>query len=319
MRFENADSDEAVSVPGVKACADPLAAAKEADLVIYCGGLDHSLDREVLGWGMIYPNDRTNLCFKTVDGAEKTQEEWINEFAKANPNTVVSITAGAAVSTESFKKSVPSILLTWYPGEFAGEILLDAVFGKINPSGRLPITIGRKIEDWPCHRMGEKVYPGIVFGEPRPWKGSDIMAEQSYDDGIWVGYRGFEHFGIEPEYPFGFGLSYTTFRISKGKAKDGVFTANVKNKGGRKGRCVVQCYVSKPEQPGAEMPVKELVRFASVELEPGEEKTVSFELGEGDFRYWSEKENGWRVAKGKSKVLIGASSADLPVVYSVKN
>ncbi len=314
MRFENAGSDEAVSVKGMKACADPVAAAKGADLVVYCGGLDHSLDREVIGWGLITPSDRTDLNFKKVAGCAKTQEEWICELAKANPNLVVSITAGAAVTTEGFKSAVPAILLVWYPGEFSGEVLFDTVFGKINPSGRLPITIGRKLEDWPALRMGREVYPGVTY-KPVRHKGGNHEARQTYADGIWVGYRGFEHFGTEPEYPFGFGLSYTAFEVSGGEAKGDLFTARVKNAGPREGRCVVQCYVAKPAQKDVEMPVKELARFASVVLKPGEEKLVEFRLSARDFSYWDESQRRWTVASGVSKVMIGTSSVSLPVVY----
>lgn len=307
FRFENTDRKDAVSVPGMPAM-DPVEAARRADVVIFCGGLDHSLDREVLGWGHINPSDRPNLELKGP------QAELIKPVAAVNPRTVVALTIGAPVSVEAWEAAVPAVLVTWYSGEEGGNALVDLLFGKENPSGKLPYTFGKQLEDWPCHRMGPAVYPGVFTPE------GPFTAREYYADGIWVGYRGFDQFKREPRYPFGFGLSYTTFAISEAPSdpQQGIFRVKVRNTGARAGREVVQCYVSKPKTDGEGMPVKELVAFASVTLAPGEERVVELVPSPDAYRYWSEKANGWRPVRGECVFRIGNSSANLPVRYTVR-
>jgi len=276
--------------------------ASKADVVLYFGGFNHHIDREVIGWGLIDKADRKDI---TLDD---TQVAEILSLAKANPKLVVALTTGAPVAVDPWEESVPAIFVRWYAGEEGPAAFYDALFGKVNPSGKLPYTFGKQLSDWYCHRLGEKVFPGVKLAEQR----NGAEAEESYDDGIWVGYRGFDKFKIAPKYPFGFGLSYTTFAFEKA----GACGAKVTNTGTRTGRCVVQCYVSKPGSATVEMPEKELVDFTSVELAPGESKTVSFDLGFEQLKYFDETQNAWMLAKGLYTVSIGPDSVNRPVVHT---
>jgi len=313
FRFENTNRTHAISVPALVAM-DPIEAAKKADLVIFCGGYDHTVDREVLGWGQPLPADRDYLTFKPGPKGE-SQEELIRAVAKVNPNVVVAVTCGGPFTTEPIRDAVKGIVATWYAGEFGGRVLADMVLGKVNPSGRLPYTFGRKPEDWPSVAMGKLSYPGIVTNvvDNKVVTDRDCTTIQEYKDGIWVGYRGFDRFGTKPLYPFGYGLSYTTFKLEKGDAPNSV---RVTNTGKVRGREVVQAYVAKPAPKGVEMPAKELVDYASVELDPGESKTVTFTLKDEDLRYWDEKAKGWKVAKGAYRLLIGENAGTLPISYT---
>lgn len=304
MRYANANR---CTVDGVVEWPVEVA-ARRADVVVYCGGTDHTYDKEGAFPGNSGPCDKPDL------GLTGPQAALIEQIAKVNPNVVVALNIGSPVTVEPWDGLVKGIIVTWYSGQTGSKALCDMILGRINPSGRLPYTFGRELEDWPCHRMGELCYPGVMTNITEKVPPMAIFAKQYYADGIWVGYRGFDHFGTEPKYPFGFGLSYTEFRLEKGSAPN---SAVVRNVGGREGRCVVQCYVAKPDQPDAEMPEKELVDYASVTLKPGESQVVVFTPDAKWRRYWSEKANGWRTAEGPGKVLIGTSSRDLPVSFDL--
>ena len=287
--------------------------AAKADLVVYCAGIDHSYDREVIGRGHIVPHDRPDLFF--IKYGEKTQEDEILEVAKANPNLVVMMNGGAPLSVEKWHEKAKAIFVTWYGGEFGGEVMARMVKGEVNPSGRLPYTYGKKLDNWPAHKLGEKSYPGIWKKPPKKGRGGRMMGDpqQEYLDGIWVGYRGFDKYGVEPRYPFGHGLSYTTWKeeIVSGKdfrlqtsdvlspKSEVLISVRVTNTGKMAGRRAVLLWVRKPNQPDAEMPKKELVAFDSVTLAPGESTTLRFEVGFEELKYWSEAEGAWRMPKGE--------------------
>ena len=315
FRFENADRTDSVSVRG-KQAMDPLDAARAADLVVFCGGYDHSIDREVIGWGEPEPADRDYLTFKPGPNGE-SQEELIRKIAAVNPNVVVAVTAGGPFTTEGFRDVVKAVIVTWYAGESGGRVLADIVTGAVNPSGKLPYTFGRKPTDWPSVAAGAISFPGVVTNRIENSKitSFDCTSVCDYRDGIWVGYRGFDHYGTEPLYPFGYGLSYSVFAIEPVGAKDNRYTVKVTNVSARAGREVVQCYLGKPAVEGVEMPVKELVDYASVELAAGESKLVTFEITDEMRRYWDERTAKWTVPTGKYRVLIGDSAANLPVEF----
>jgi len=303
------DVHNGVTVPGMVE-RDPVSAAKEADLVIFCGGTDHSYDREAAGGGYVQNSDK-----KDID-LVGPQARLIERVAKVNPNVVVALNIGSPVMVEPWDEMVKGIIVTWYSGQTGAQALVDTILGRVNPSGKLPYTFGHDLEDWPCHRLGELSYPGVMTNrlDSANHDHLAIFAKQEYLDGIWVGYRGFEHFDTEPKYPFGFGLGYTEFEYEEA----GDFSVKVTNVGKRTGRAVVQCYIAKPEQPDAEMPVKELVDFASVDLKAGEAKVVRFSPTSEWTRYWSERANGWRQARGTHRVMIGSSSVDLPVQFKLE-
>ena len=276
---------------------DALALAKKADAVVYCGGIDHLCDSEAGGGGHVEPNDRRDIFLRAFDG--RVQEDEIRAIAAVNPNIVVALTGGAPVSVEEWHESVKAILVTWYGGEFGGEVLARTVKGEVNPSGCLPYTYGKTLHDWPSMRFGIRSYPGeypFVDGGAKGWDHTD--PQQTYLDGIWVGYRGFDKFKTGVRYPFGFGLSYTTFALAA-KPERGALAVTVTNTGARAGRRVVKCWASKPNQPDAEMPRRELVDFTSVTLKPGESKTVTFRPGFEELKYWSEQAKGWKMPTGE--------------------
>jgi len=296
------------TVPGMVE-RNPVAAAKEADLVVFCGGTDHDYDQEASGWGYVQNSDKPDIDLKGP------QARLIARLARVNPNIVVALNIGSPVTVEPWDALVKGIVVTWYSGQTGAKALCDMILGRFNPSGRLPYTFGRELEDWPCHRMGELCYPGIMTNIMENTPMTALCAREYYADGIWVGYRGFDHFGTVPKYPFGYGLSYTTFALEKGTAPCSVV---VRNAGTRDGRCVVQCYVAKPNQPDAEMHVRELVDFVSVELKAGASREVAFSPDETWFRYWSESAGGWRKVTAGVKVMIGTSSADTPVCFGLQ-
>ena len=272
--------------------------AAKADVVVYCGGIDHSYDTEFIGWGHIVPSDRPDIFLKKVGG--KSQEDEILEIAKVNSNLVVVLNGGAPLSVEKWHERARAIFAVWYGGEFGGEVLARMVAGEVNPSGRLPYTYAKRLEDWHSIALGEKSYPGVWPTPPRK-EGRHLMGEpyQEYEDGIWVGYRAFDKFGIEPRYPFGHGLSYTTWECNVVSAREGAVSVRVTNTGKRSGRHAVLLWASKPRQADAEMPKRELVAFESVNLGPGESKVVEFRPGFEELKYWSEKEGRWLMPEGQ--------------------
>lgn len=315
FRFENTNRMNAVSVPSLVAM-DPVEAAKKADLVIFCGGYDHNVDREVLGWGQPLPADRDYLTFQPGHGGE-SQEALICKIAAVNPNVVVAVTAGGPFTTESFRDVVKGVIVTWYGGEFGGRVLADIVFGRVNPSGKLPYTFGRRPEDWPSIALGKLSYPGVVTNvvDNKVVTDRDCTTIQEYKDDIWVGYRGFDHFGTKPLYPFGHGLSYTTFSIEPIRSNGNKFSVKITNTGLRKGREVVQCYVTKPAVAGVEFAAKELADYASVELAPGESKVVDLTVTDDSCRYWDDKAAGWVIPAGEYIVRVGQSADNLPLEF----
>jgi len=283
--------------------------AARADLVVYCGGIDHLYESEAGGAGHVEPNDRRDIYLRAFDG--RIQEDEICAISAVNPNVVVALTGGSPVSVEEWHERVRAVFMTWYAGEFGGEVLARMVRGEVNPSGRLPYTYGKTLHDWPSVRFGRRSYPGeydlaaeaVATGQNGGWDRKE--PQQVYLDGIWVGYRGFDRFKTNVRYPFGHGLSYTTFETTVREVSDadakGVrrVRVSVRNAGSRAGRHAVLLWASKPAQADEpEMPAKELVDFASVELGSGEEKTVEFAVGFEQVKYWSEKANAWKMPVG---------------------
>ncbi len=279
--------------------------AAKADIVVYCGGMNHGYDREVLGFGHRVPNDRPNLFLQKIGKNGTVQEDEIREVAKANPNVVVMLNGGAPLSVEKWHASARAVFVTWYGGEFGGEVFARMVKGEVNPSGRLPYTYGKELNDWPAHKLGELSYPGVWPQPPIPDGKGKCAGEprQEYLDGIWVGYRGFDKYGIAPRYPFGHGLSYTTWKVEVVECgqRENVASAHVRvtNTGKMAGRRAVLLFASKPPQKDAEMPLRELVAFDSVHLGPGESTVVEFKAGFEELKYWSEADHAWRMPTGR--------------------
>lgn len=233
------------------------------------------------------------------------QQELIRQVAAANPRTIVVLTAGAAIQTSDWESGVPAILQAWYGGQEQGNAIASILFGDVNPSGRLPITI--PVDDASTPVSSPEQYPGVGL-------------DQQFTEGIFVGYRGYEHLGIAPQYAFGHGLSYTEYEYSGLKLrKEGgrndaepsySATVTVKNTGGVAGTETVQVYAG-PLPTALESAPKALAGWAQVALEPGEREKVSVELDLDSFSYWDVDQDKWVTPAGDVPVYVGSSSADI--------
>jgi beta-glucosidase len=268
--------------------------ASLADVVIFCGGLDGSLEYE--------GHDRP---FTLPFG----QDQLIEELAAVNPNTIVALHAGGGVDMSRWADKVAGIFHLLYPGQEGGRALAELLSGKAAPSGRLPFTIERRWEDSPaCGNYDETRKERKVY----------------YREGIFTGYRGYEKKNVTPLFPFGYGLTYTTFDYSNltiknidKKTSTVTVTVDVKNTGSRQGAEVVQLYVSQVS-PGEERPAKELKNFAKVVLNPQEVRTVEMTLPKEAFQYYNDKKGRWVLEKGNFDILVGASSQDIKLNKRIK-
>ncbi len=228
------------------------------------------------------------------------QDELIHRVAAANPRTIVVLNNGTPVAMP-WINAVPGVIETWFPGQEGGTALAQILFGDVNPSGHLPTTLGVRREDYPD-------YPNF---------GGDGRTVR-YEEGIYVGYRGFDKKRIAPLFPFGYGLSYTTFKFDNLKlsaptlASDRTVLANVRvtNTGKRAGAQVVQLYVRDPN-PKTDKAVRELKGFSKVFLQPGQSQIVSLPLSPRDFAWCDTQTKGWRTDAGRYLVEVGDSSRNL--------
>ena len=281
--------------------ADAAAAAQAADVAIVVEGdsASEGQDRESLSM-----SNRTCTLFGCAAGSGATPDETIAAVAAANPNTIVVLQTGYPVTMPWLGK-VRSVLESWYPGEQEGNAIAALLFGDVNPSGKLPYTFPKKLSDSPMR--SKKQYPGVTRQGGVP--------HSIYSEHLLVGYRWYDAKHITPLFPFGFGLSYTTFRYSNmhvtGTTKHATVTFRVTNTGTRTGAEVPQLYVFDPA--ASHEPPKQLKGYTKVLLQPGETQTVTLHLGKRSFAYWNVRKHGWRVAPGCYGIRVGGSSAALPL------
>ncbi len=287
-----------------KLIAEAVAAAKAADVVIYVGGSFHGYDYTKWGDNAYDAESIDKPDLKMPFG----QEELVRAVQAANPNTVVVLLGGGPIEVAAFAGQSRAVLEAWYPGMEGGNALAHILFGDVNPSGKLPFTFPVKLEDAPAHKLGE--YPSTP-GDP---------LKQTYKDDIWVGYRYYDTYHVAPQYAFGHGLSYTTFRYSALTVTPGPRSATVKltvtNTGKVAGAEVVQVYVQ-DEKARVKRPEKELKGFEKVFLKPGESKTITVALAAGAFQFYDEARKSWVLEPGKFKVLVGSSSRDIRLTGGV--
>ena len=247
------------------------------------------------------------------EGADRTfrlppgQDELIEKLAALNKHTIVVIIAGGGVNMNDWVGRAPSVLQAWYPGQEGGTALAQILFGDANPSGRLPISFERHWEDNPVH---DSYYPEA---------GSTRV---TYKEGVFVGYRGYERSGVQPLFPFGYGLSYTTFRYrnlsvrpagggSAGAGPRGPglryeLSFDVTNTGNRDGADVAEIYVGE-SHPRVPRPAKELKGFARVSLHAGATQRVKIQLDSRVFSYYDTNAQEWRVEPGDFTIFVGRS------------
>ena len=233
------------------------------------------------------------------------QDGLIRRVAAANRRSVVVLETGGPVLTP-WRRKVAGLLEAWYPGSRAGPALASVLFGDADPGGRLPATFPRREADTP------------TAGDPEKYPGVDN--EETYKEGVLVGYRWYDARRLEPAFPFGFGLSYTRFRYRRlhvAARRHGVGAAvsvRIANVGRRRGSDVAQLYLHLPSpRPGVVQPPHQLRGFRKVRLRRGAHRTVRFRLGARAFSYWDVRSRGWRVAPGCYRVLVGRSSRSLPL------
>lgn len=227
------------------------------------------------------------------------QEELINLVAKANPNTIVVLNAGGNVYMQNWLPNVKGLLHAWFPGQEGGRAIAEILFGKTNPSGKLPVSFEKKWEDNPTYKN---------------YYDADKDKTVFYNEGLNVGYRFYDKAGVKPQFPFGFGLSYTKFDYSNlkisGTGTDFTVTFTIKNSGNYDGAEVAQLYVSQ-KNPKAERPLKELKGFTKVFLKKGESKSVSIKLNKDSFSYFKTENNAFGYDSGTFEILVAASSEDI--------
>jgi beta-glucosidase len=218
-----------------------------------------------------------------------------------------------------------AIIYGWYPGQSGMQAIADIMVGKLNPSGKLPMTIEKSFKDSPAYGMipkgvslkMAKTNPNELWFYPHTY-------DVEYKESVLVGYRWYETKGIEPLYPFGYGLSYTSFELSKAKAAKQIsaekplkVSVKLENTGAIAGAEVVQLYVSE-NNPTVLRPKKELKAFKKVELEPGKSTTITFELKHSDLAFWNDKTHAWEINKGTYTIHIGNSSANISQTLTVE-
>ena len=274
--------------------AEAVAKAKDADVVIFIGGLNKSNYQDCEG------HDRQTY------GLPYGQDQLIEALVKANPNLVYVNISGNAVAMPWADK-VPAIVQGWFIGSEAGEALASVLAGDVNPSGKLPFTWYARLEDCGAHATGS--YPGT-------WRDGHQIIDETYKEDLFVGYRWTDKQQINPLFPFGYGLSYTTFQVSNLRADKKemtaddqlTITADVKNVGSLAGAEVLQLYIS-DTQSSLPRPVKELKGFKKVYLEPGETQQVSFIIDRSALSFYDEKTGAWTAEPGEFVAMVNNSSA----------
>ncbi len=267
--------------------------AKEADVAVVFAG--HQVGEGMDRLSLSLPND---------------QDALIEAVAKANPRTVVVLNTGGAVSMP-WLDQVAAVLEMWLPGDAYGTAAAKLLFGDAEPGGRLPVTFPKDETQGPATKASQ--YPGVESED-------GAVADTHFDEGIFVGYRYWDQYNQAPLFPFGFGLSYTTFTMKGTGVKanaDGGATVNVqvKNTGKRAGGEVIEVYLGFPKEAGE--PPRVLKGISKVTLRPGEEKMVPVKVDPDAFRYWDEGRKAWSVAAGAYQVMVGRSSRDLAWTGSV--
>ncbi len=274
------------TLPGTPSYADAVAAARRSDVALVFVGTEGT---ESEG------QDRPSMALPG------SQDALIQAVAQANPRTIVILNNGTPVLMNHWLGQVPAVVEAWFPGEMGGSALAAVLFGDVNPSGKLPNTLGVRREDYPD--FGH--FPGV-------------KNQVEYAEGIYVGYRHFDKQQIAPLFPFGYGLSYTTFKYgaltlsSLALTPGGTAVASlpITNTGNRAGAEVVELYIHDPN-PKIDKPLRELKGFAKVSLNPGETKTVSFTLAGRALAYCDVPHRQWKADAGDYSVEVGASSRDI--------
>ena len=283
-----------IAQPASLVDSEAKALAGRSDAVVVAAGFD--------------PETESESCDRTF-ALPFGQDALIKEIAGINKNLIVVITSGGSVDMRDWLEKVPALIQAWYPGQEGGVAFAEILLGDTNPSGRLPVTFEQRWEDNPS------------VNSYYPEAGSDRV---EYSEGVFVGYRGYEEKNIKPQFPFGYGLSYTTFEYgglaiepvlpleTAEGTSDAAFkiSFDIENTGGFSGEEVAQLYVGSTGK-GIHRPPKELKGFAKIRLCPGERKRVSIKLNRRSFSYYDTHSKDWKVETGDREILVGRSSNEI--------
>lgn len=279
--------------------AEAVAEARKADVVIYVGGLNKEQHQDCEGV------DRLDYALPYG------QNELISALCKANPNTVVVLVSGNAVAMP-WIGAPAAVVQAWFSGSETGHALADVLSGDVNPSGRMPFTTLAELKDYPAHQFGAQTYPGV-------------NDEEEYTESFYVGYRYTDLTAavklpggkkLQPLrqghlfFPFGYGLSYTTFSYANARVQGNKVLVDVTNTGTVAGQEVVQVYAA-PIKSKVSKPVKQLCGYGKVMLQPGETRTVEIEVGGRAFSHWDSKGHCWVKDAGKYQLLVARNARDI--------
>ena len=277
-------------------------AASKADVAIVVGGWTHGYDYNNWGDNAYDAEDADKPDMNMPFG----QDELINAVLKANPNTIVVLMGSGPIDVSKWVNNAKAIVQAWYPGMEGGNALSRILFGEVNPSGKLPMTFPKILADVPERKLGMYSKDSLTM---------------YYTDDIYVGYRYYDTYNVEPQFAFGHGLSYTNFSYSglkiTGSGKNASVTFMVKNTGNVAGAEVAQVYVHQ-NTSSLPRPEKELKGFEKIVLQPGQQKTVTINLNESSFQYFNDNINSWVMEHGTYSISVGSSSRDLRLKGSVK-
>lgn len=297
----NSQKVELARTSNKKLSQEAISLAKKADAVIFVGGWIHGHEGMPWGEGTYDSEARDKLNLKLLFG----QEELIREINKVNKNTAVVLMGGSNVEMNAWLPETRAYLHAWYPGMEGGTAIAQILFGEINPSGKLPMTFANSHLDYPSHIVGE--FPG--------------NKTVHYAEDIYVGYRYFELTNKEVAFPFGYGLSYTSFEFSalEISKKEGrvIVQCTVTNTGNRSGAEVAQVYVHQ-KQASAPRPVRELKGFEKITLNPKESAIVKIELDESAFSFYHPDKLKWILEPGLFEIWVGSASNKLPLKGTVE-
>jgi beta-glucosidase len=292
------------SAPETDAALKLPQAAKDADIVLFvAAGTSASEGRDLLD--MELPGNQAKI---------------IAAIADANPRVVVALVNNGAIAMDKWQDKVSGILAIHYAGQATGDALADVIIGKVNPSGKLSYTWARRLQDYPCHTLNEWPAKLILAKDPvNPGRNAkerkaNHAFDTDYKEGVFAGYRWFDDKDIEPIYPFGFGLSYTTFdmsnlKITRGAKSTYTVSCTVRNSGDRAGAEIVQIYV-KPAKASVPRPPRELKGYSKVMLKPGESQTVQIKLPPSALAYYDVNSKKWKAEAGDYEIQVGNSSRD---------
>lgn len=254
----------------------------------------------------------------------KEEENNARRITGLNPETIVLVNSGSGIRMTSWNDKAAAVIYGFYPGQCGQKALADILSGDLNPCGKLPMTIEKEFKDSPAYGTMPE---GSEFYNLSPKVYNEQMIsvyDVDYDESVLIGYRWYETKGIEPLYPFGYGLSYTSFELAKAKAPksyDGSkplkVSIEIRNTGQREGAEIIQAYVTE-NNPTVLRPKKELKGICKVTLKPGEKKKVEIEFGKEDFAYWNDQTHGWTVNPGTYTISLGTSSADIAQTVEIE-